>query len=198
MTTKAAITKQFIIETSAPIFNKHGYAATSLSTLTKVTGLTKGAIYGNFENKEDLAIQAFNYNIGGVFRAIRHQVDLKENSVDKLLAIVDFYKDYLEYSKKHGGCPIINVGVDANNQNTKLLQHVRNIIQKIHVYIRDIIELGKQKGEIQSNISSTDWAIRIDSMIQGATFMAGTMNDARYLHEMSNQLHEIVMKQIKI
>ena len=63
MTTKAQLTAQYIIETVAPIFNKNGYAATSLSDLTKATGLTKGAIYGNFKNKEELAIIAFKYNV---------------------------------------------------------------------------------------------------------------------------------------
>ena len=61
MITKAEKTAAFIIETVAPIFNKNGYAATSISDITNATGLTKGAIYGNFTNKEDLAIKCFNY-----------------------------------------------------------------------------------------------------------------------------------------
>jgi len=63
MLTKAELTTQYIIETVAPIFNKNGYAATSMSDLTKATGLTKGAIYGNFKNKEDLAIASFKHNV---------------------------------------------------------------------------------------------------------------------------------------
>ena len=62
MTTKAERTTAFIIETVAPIFNKHGYIGTSMSDLTEATGLTKGALYGNFENKEALALAAFEYN----------------------------------------------------------------------------------------------------------------------------------------
>ena len=63
MLTKSEHTIHFILETVAPIFNKHGYAATSMSDLTSATGLTKGAIYGNFKNKEDLAIAAFKHTI---------------------------------------------------------------------------------------------------------------------------------------
>ena len=62
MSGKAERTTQFIIETVAPIFNKHGYIGTSMSQLTEATGLTKGAIYGNFENKLALALSAFEYN----------------------------------------------------------------------------------------------------------------------------------------
>jgi AcrR family transcriptional regulator len=61
--TKAAKTSRYIIERTAPIFNRNGYTGTSLSDITKATGLTKGAIYGNFKNKEELALEAFNYII---------------------------------------------------------------------------------------------------------------------------------------
>ncbi len=49
---KSEKTKAFIIEKAAPVFNTKGYAGTSLSDLTAATGLTKGAIYGHFENKD--------------------------------------------------------------------------------------------------------------------------------------------------
>ena len=51
---KAEKTKEFIIEKSAPIFNKKGYAGTSLADIMEATNLTKGSIYGNFENKDEL------------------------------------------------------------------------------------------------------------------------------------------------
>ncbi len=51
MTTKSDRTKQFILEKVAPVFNKNGYFGTSMSDITEATGLTKGAIYGNFKNK---------------------------------------------------------------------------------------------------------------------------------------------------
>lgn len=192
MSTKAASTTQFIIETAAPIFNKYGYAATSMSTLTKVTGLTKGAIYGNFTNKEDLAIKCFNYNIKRIFNTLMSNVDNIESAVGKLYAISNFYRNYYEYSQRFGGCPIINVGVDSNNQNTALITHVRKIIKRFHVYIVEIIDLGKEQGEIKPNINSMEWSIRIDSMIQGATFMTTTMDDNRYIVDVMNQVDSII------
>ena len=55
VTSRSEKTRQLIIETAAPIFNKKGYAGTSLSDLTQATGLTKGSIYGNFKNKDEVA-----------------------------------------------------------------------------------------------------------------------------------------------
>ena len=65
MLSKAEVTTKYILETVAPIFNQKGYAATSMDDITRATGLTKGAIYGNFKNKETLAIEAFKKNANG-------------------------------------------------------------------------------------------------------------------------------------
>ena len=74
-TSKAERTRNFIIERTAEVFNKKGYAGTSMSDITKATGLTKGSIYGNFENKEEVALAAFEYNCARISKSISDQVD---------------------------------------------------------------------------------------------------------------------------
>ena len=63
---KAEETRRFIIEKVAPIFNMHGYEGTSLSQLIEAIGLTKGALYGNFKNKDEIALAALEYNISKI------------------------------------------------------------------------------------------------------------------------------------
>ncbi|MDH3699278.1 MAG: TetR/AcrR family transcriptional regulator, partial [Flavobacteriaceae bacterium] len=70
MPSKAEKTTAYIIETVAPIFTKHGYVGTSMSALTEATGLTKGALYGNFTNKEDLALRAFDFSSNKLIEAL--------------------------------------------------------------------------------------------------------------------------------
>ena len=74
MLTKSEKTTKYIIETVAPIFNKKGYEATSMKDITSATSLTKGAIYGNFKNKEAIAISAFKENVNALLKKIaKHQ-----------------------------------------------------------------------------------------------------------------------------
>ena len=90
MTTKAERTTAYIIETVAPIFNKHGYVGTSMSDLTDATGLTKGAIYGNFENKEALALAAFQYNSTKLLEAIAKCLAIEGGTLKKISSLTDF------------------------------------------------------------------------------------------------------------
>ena len=197
MTTKAEHTTQYILEIVAPIFNKNGYAATSLSDLTEATGLTRGAIYGNFKNKEELAIEAFRYNVKIILKKIGEHLNLSNSPIQKLFLISDFYRNYNEFSKQFGGCAILNIGVDANNQNPKLLKKVREIIQKIQDQIATIIENGVKIGEISSEINAMQYAKRIDTMIQGAVFMSHTMNDPFYLKDTMNQIDQLIHNEMK-
>ena len=48
------VTRERILRQSGKLFNTQGYKATSLSDITEASGLTKGAIYQHFENKEKL------------------------------------------------------------------------------------------------------------------------------------------------
>ncbi len=80
---KAERTKQFIVEKTALVFNIKGYAGTSINDLMTATGLSKGSIYGNFENKDEVAVAAFDYNFGKVISYLKHKVLLKEHAIDR-------------------------------------------------------------------------------------------------------------------
>ncbi|WP_046745481.1 TetR/AcrR family transcriptional regulator [Kordia zhangzhouensis] len=197
MKTKAEKTAAYIVETVAPIFNKNGYAATSISDLTQATGLTKGAIYGNFKNKEELAIASFKFMVKRLMKELVQHMNQSDSPIEKLLLISDFYRNYYRYTNKMGGCPILNIGVDANHQNSLLLEKVRIIIQRIQDQLASIIEEGIEIGEISTEINAMYTAKRIDTMIQGAIFMAYTMDDDFYIQDTMNQIDKMINTELR-
>jgi len=196
MLTKSEKTTKYIIETIAPIFNKKGYSATSMADITNATGLTKGAIYGNFENKEALAIAAFQKNVNDLLKRISQHQEQSSSPLQKLYLITDFYRNYYDFSKHLGGCPILNVGVDSNNQDTALLEEVRSIIIKTQNNIAKLVNWGKEVGEIKQTVDSQKFAKRLYSHIQGAVFMTYTMDDTDYLNQSMNEIDNYIKKNI--
>ena len=53
-------TKEFIIEEAYKLFLNHSYEAVSISDISKAIGLTKGALYHHFKNKEELFISVID------------------------------------------------------------------------------------------------------------------------------------------
>lgn len=197
MLSKSDKTSKYIIETVAPIFNQKGYAATSMSDITKATGLTKGAIYGNFKNKETIAIAAFNKNVNNLLKRIANHQNLSKSPLQKLYLITDFYKNYYDYSKELGGCPILNIGVDANHQETSLIEQVRLVINKTQNNISKLIDWGKEIGEIKPEVNSQVFAKRLYSHIQGAVFMTYTMDDDQYIKQAMIEMNTIIKNEIE-
>lgn len=198
MLTKAEQTTQFIIEKVAPLFNKKGYAATSMADITTATGLTKGAIYGNFENKEAIAIAAFDKSVNDLLKRIGKHQEQSSSPLQKLYLIADFYKTYYDYSMHTGGCPILNIGVNSVQQNSKLIERVQYIIQKTQNNIAKLVLWGIEAGEINPEIDATLFAKQTYTHIQGAVFMSHTMNDHSYLLEAAISLEERITKELKM
>jgi TetR/AcrR family transcriptional repressor of nem operon len=197
MATKAEQTTKYIIEKAAPIFSTKGYVATSMADITKATGLTKGAIYGNFENKEAIAIAAFLKNVNDLLKKITKHQEKGKTPLQKLYLITDFYRNYNEYSQHLGGCPILNIGVDANQQDTKLLVKVQEVITRTQNNIVKLVELAKAEGEIKEYIDADKFAKLVYTRIQGAVFMNQTMGDKRYLIDTANDIDLIITNELK-
>jgi len=178
---KAELTSEFILQKVAPYFNLHGYHGTSMSGITEITGLTKGAIYGNFGSKEDLAVEAFRFNVKKLISNISVLVNEQERSYDKLLAIAEFYSNYMEYSEKLGGCPVLKVGTDSLNNNFALSEKVKSITIKLKKSIQDIIYDGQCDHEIQDSIDAKKMANVIYGIIEGGIFLSSLLNDEQPL-----------------
>ncbi len=194
---KSEKTKAFIIETVAPIFNKNGYSAMSLSKITDATGLTKGAIYGHFKNKEELAIEAFRYSVRRVLKDLNKKINLGKTPLGKLLEIASFYKTYYDYNKEFGGCPILNIGVDSNNQKTGIANLVRYYNDKILNQFSLLIDAAKEVNEIKKSTDSMVLAKRFFYMIEGAVYMSHIMKDESYLTDVSMYMELIISKDLK-
>lgn len=197
MISKAERTTAFIVETIAPIFNKLGYVGTSMSDLTEATGLTKGALYGNFENKEALALAAFQHNSTLLLNAIDENLNAVGSSLDKLFSLTNFYRHYDEFTKNTGGCPILNVGVDAKNNNKLLSAAAKETTKHIEGKIALVLENGVNKGEIKLPVTPLQFAKQMYTMIQGAVAMATITDDRKYLLNTIAYLDQLITKEIK-
>lgn len=197
MPSKAERTAQFILESVAPVFNRRGYMATSMSEITKATGMTKGAVYGNFENKEQLALSAFEYNIKKISDEIRSYTSRVKSPIDKLLALTEFYRNYHSYSSKLGGCPILNIGVDAKNNNPELLKRVKQVIKEFQDNLTFLIQKGKDAGEIKPTVDPKKYAHRIFALMEGSIFMTVTMNDRSYLTDMMDFIDQMIDNELR-
>jgi AcrR family transcriptional regulator len=195
--TKAEKTRQFIVEKTAPVFNRKGYAGTSLTDMTGVTGLTKGSIYGNFENKEEVALAAYEYNAGVLSKNVNAAIREKESATEKLAVLVDYYRKNWKRVFECGGCPILNASIEADDNLPFLKKPIQKSIKNWAVSIIRIIEEGKQNGEFYEDIIAADYAYTMIALIEGGIMLAKITNNQRHLFTALDRVVMVIRQEIK-
>lgn len=197
MLSKSERTRQFIIEQSAPLFNRKGFAGTSMSDILEATGLAKGGLYGNFESKEEIAREAFKFSFEKAYGGVVAAVIAKQTPFEKLMAVCDYYKDYTKNSPVDGGCPILNFGVEVDDTMPRLKKDVKAAVERMLHDLYRIIEKGKKVGEIRKEINSEKYASLIYSQIEGGIFLAKALDDHRKLNQSLEFLKSIIVNDLK-
>ncbi|SIT33836.1 transcriptional regulator, TetR family [Filimonas lacunae] len=189
---KAERTRQFIIETASPLFNKKGYEGTSMSDITEATGLTKGSIYGNFANKEEIAIAVYDYNTDKILRHIGQRIAAETKYYDKLLVYTKIYDQVAGKVFPDGGCPILNTCVDADDTNPALKQRAARTIQQWKKQITDLVEAGIQAGEFTADIDPAQLALSMIALIEGGVMIYKITHSATSLDKILQTVEQLL------
>jgi AcrR family transcriptional regulator len=161
---KSESTRHFIIEATAELINKKGLAGTSLSDLENATRLSKGSIYGNFRDKEEVVSAVFDYNLGRIRdrtqKAVNQSVDYRE----KLLAHIAVY---YAAEADMGGCPMQNTAVEADDTNPTLRKKAADGLLQWKLDLEGLIKRGIQAKEFKKDTNAPETALAIIALIEG-------------------------------
>lgn len=174
MLTKAEKTKQFILETATPLYNEKGISGVTIDDVLLATKLTKGALYGHFNGKDDLSAQVVDYSLDKLSQRIRSAVSKGKSAKAKVWAFMDFYKDPLN-SLIPGGCPVFNTAVETDDNYPALKQKVAKVIRVGQQEITALLQSGIDNGEFSTELDPANFAFKLVAAIEGATVMCRTM-----------------------
>jgi TetR/AcrR family transcriptional regulator, transcriptional repressor for nem operon len=169
---KARQTRQFILERTAPIFNTKGYDGTSLNDLTESTGLTKGALYGHFKNKEEIALEAFRFSIAKVKQVAKAEVSAANTFKRQLTALLEFYARYVFDPPVPGGCPLLNTAIEADDHQTHLRKAVAKEVNEVIDFMALLLEKGVDAGEFKKDIKPKELAYLFFCSVEGALMVS--------------------------
>ncbi len=194
---KADKTRAFIIEKSSVLFNTKGYRDTSLSDIIEQTGLTKGSIYGNFENKDELAIAVYQYNFDALMARLDTVLDEKTKAYDKLMAFTGYYRENWAAMFERGGCPVLNASIEADDNFEVLKQQIQSSINSWVGKLCAIIESGQKNGEFKREIIATAYAYSIITLLEGGIMLGKIMNSHQLLSLALDRIDIMVINEMK-
>ena len=170
---KGEQTRQMIIERSAPIFNKKGIAATAMSDIMDATNLSKGSLYVHFDNKDILAEAAVDHTMHLLEQKVQVAINRVDHPKEKLFAYLDAFRNPLN-PPVPGGCPMLNFGMEADDQNQVVLEKVAAVVNRSQQLIVDIIAQGIRQGVFKAHWNYKEFATLLFAMIEGGIFITNT------------------------
>ncbi len=189
MLTKAERTKQFILETAAPIFNQKGISGANIDDVLDSAKLTKGCLYGHFENKEDLALQVVDFMLNNNGEKILLTISKGKTAKAKVFAYLDFYKDPLN-TYIEGGCPIFNIAVESDDNFPVIKEKIAGIIRRGQEMFVSILNQGIKDGEFSNKLDPAVYAFKAVAAVEGAVVMCRAMDTAKPMHGLIKSLKD--------
>jgi AcrR family transcriptional regulator len=190
--TKSERTKNFIIESMAEVFNKRGYAGTTMADVEMITGLSRGGIYGNFENKEVMALAVFDYNIAKLCTVIRNKILVANSFHDKLMVYASVYKTLSEDDFVMGGSPILNTATEADDTNSLLKEKAANASKGWQHCMAQFIQSGIESGEFKKDVNINQLTFSILSLIEGGLMLSRVANDSSLMDQIMNTVEGMI------
>jgi AcrR family transcriptional regulator len=187
-----------IIERAASLFSMKGFAGASMSDIMHETGLEKGGIYNHFQNKDQIALEAFDYSFELLWQHLETGLEGKTNAVDRLLGLVTAFASLLRRPEFAAGCPVLNTAIDSDDTHPELKTRVRKAGERWYELLTSIVAEGKSKGELRTETDAHALATTMIASLEGAVMLVKLYSDRTYMEETVKHLTWYIRMQASV
>jgi TetR/AcrR family transcriptional repressor of nem operon len=190
MSSKGDLTRQHIIAKSMQLFSVRGYFNTSIDSIVKVTGLTKGGLYGHFRNKQEIWYAVYDECVriwkSIVLQGVR---DLPDPLARLEKVIENSLKNYLGAGVFEGGCFLCNALVDLAGQSPTMSNHVLQGFKGFAELLRLWLEEADQQEMLKAGLKLDEVATFIVISLNGAAPLYAASQDPTVWQQALAQLY---------
>lgn len=160
-------TRQQILEVTADLIHRHGYKGLRVDEVVEKTGLTKGAIYHHFPNKQALGYAVVDELFHKQF--IEHLNALKSNGGEPLEIIAASFNptESMCEADLEVGCPLTNLGQEMSYEDEGFRIRINSIFDNWSNMVAELIKQGIEEGSIKPSIDPVKTSRFLVSSFQG-------------------------------
>ena len=147
-------------------FARYGYQGASIDRIAKAAGLTKGAIYYHFKDKEELLFAAVKNRVGQFERRVTTDLGAVRDAVAALRHVTDVCLEHA--TKSNHRRLIVTLMVEAFGTNARLSAQFRDMMRRFRAFLRSVIEVGQRQGIFRADVSATTAAGIYAGAVMGA------------------------------
>ena len=167
--TEAQKTRQHLLDAALEVFWRDGVTRASLQAIAQEAGVTRGALYWHFKNKEDLFETLFEQQYADFFAAFNDQTLRDNQDVWTHLQhnLTAMFETLATRESKHKFCNVMFSKCEqtaGNETITELACRYHRLFQKQIAYA---LQLSREQGRLPENTDIKLAAIYLESSLVG-------------------------------
>lgn len=190
-------TKEQIVGAVIDLLVTKGYGNTSISDISRLSGLTKGALYHHFRDKEDLFYTAINYLSDVLKQNLIVKVSDSGDSVERLNSLVDTFIDLNENNTQYVQI-VSGLILGMGDLETALIQPLEDFFSELSYHIERIIVKGQAGKEINPDLDAKLLSLNIIGMLFGNTIPWVLNKDRINYKAMMDVQKEILLRSLNM
>ncbi|HEY3370623.1 MAG TPA: TetR/AcrR family transcriptional regulator [Prolixibacteraceae bacterium] len=193
-------TREYIIDQAYSLFLSRSYEAVSISEISKAIGLTKGALYHHFRNKEELFMAVIDKNVK------IDKLDFDPENITLLNYIEVCQKKAQEivghtYSADPAYIPhnLLALFIDAFRHYPGFAEKKESLIQSEIAKNKKVLDLAIARGEIRNDINTEVMAEIFFTINTGVarSLIHTNMNQKLAIQQLKEQLEQLYKLLVK-
>ncbi len=174
----AAETRQRLLDAAQAMINEQGYAATSIEKVIDQVGVTKGAFFYHFKNKNSLAralIERFAQQDNDLLEAKMQQAEkLSDDPLQQVLIFAGLMLEVAEYldQETHPGCLFASYCYESGLFDEESMGVIRDALEKWRLAIAEKLRRAHERHPAKLDVDWDSLADMVTVALEGAYVMA--------------------------
>jgi len=172
-----ARTRGALLQAAFEEMHRSGFRGSDLETILLKVGVTKGAMYHHFDNKEALGYAVVDEVIAAIMRE-KWQAPLRAaaSPIDALIDIVAGTS--LKPEHVRCGCPLNNLAQEMSPLDEGFRKRTAKLFEEWHVAVASALREGKSRGTVRQDVDADETATSLIAAYEGYISLAKCFQSA--------------------
>ncbi len=171
-------TRELLLRAAFEEMYRSGFRSADLDSILAAAGVTKGALYYHFDNKEALGYAV----VDEVIASNLHQKWVQplrnaKDPIDGLVRIVQ--SESLKKEDVQRGCPLLNLSQEMSGIDEGFRKRTARIFKDWHNAIAQALREGQKRGIVRNDISANETATFLIATYEGYVVLTKNSQDTR-------------------
>src|SRR5580698_1569012 len=184
-------TRRLLLQAAYEEIYRAGFRSADLDAILAKAGVTKGALYYHFDNKEALGYAVADEAIASkVHRKWVLPLRNAKNPIDVLIRIIQ--SESLKREDVQRGCDLLNLSQEMSGLDEGFRRRTARIYKDWHDAMAEALREGQKRRVVRSDINANETATFVLAAWEGYAVLAKNAQDPRMLREgQKNLVHHL-------